>query len=438
MGALSERNNLTWRCIIAIADAAQALASEQEYVRPELENYVLQQSVLLKEIQKSKIKAVSDRPSRIPTMPSLGGKPRVGNMNGADLGIGSGPTQVPGQITPVCYIDAFSYSKQAEYATDSDEKAIENFATLTRTLAPERFADFLETVLQGDGSNTIDTVVALQTTGGNITGINVNSANLFLDDQDLDVWTSIGGTFVTTITVQDSDISSNVIWLLNPVPTGTITAGMKLLVSGSSGQANTGLNGLRYYQVGTNTGNWLTVQRSAWNGKYIAQTQAVNGALTPQIVRAIHSQIQLAMGKKKADADDLVAHATVNEQNAWEQNALLVQRIDMSELKGSESEDMLKREASTTIGGRRFLINERAVPGYIDFLALKNASMVETKSIDFYDVGGQTLFGLVGASGGQASGLVFYMVAEMNLVWVQTRMNAFLSGIAIEKGLYGQ
>jgi hypothetical protein len=144
------------------------------------------------------------------------------------------------------------------------------------------------------------------------------------------------------------------------------------------------------------------------------------------------------MGKKKADADELVAHATVNEQNAWEQNALLVQHINMAEMKGSESEDMLKREASSTIAGRRFLINERAVPGYIDFLALKNASMVETKSIDFYDVGGQTLFGLIGQSGGQASGLVFYMVAEINLIWVQTRMNAFLNGIAIEHGLYGQ
>jgi hypothetical protein len=98
---------------------------------------------------------------------------------------------------------------------------------------------------------------------------------------------------------------------------------------------------------------------------------------------------------------------------------------------------MLKREASSTISGRRFLINERAVPGYIDFLALKNASMVETKSIDFYDVGGQTLFGLVGESGGQASGLVFYMVAELNLIWVQTRMNGFLNGISILPYLYG-
>src|SRR3984885_14587689 len=177
---------------MAIADAAQALASEQEYVRPELENYVLTQSVLLKEIQKSKIKAVSDRPSRIPTMPSLGGKPRVGSMNGADMGIGSGPTQVPGQLTTVCYIHAFSYTAQAEYATDSDEKAIENFATLTRSIAPKAFADFLDIQLQGSGNNEIDTIASTVTESGNIVGVVVtNNANFFLDDQDIDIWTAV-------------------------------------------------------------------------------------------------------------------------------------------------------------------------------------------------------------------------------------------------------
>ena len=35
------------------------------------------------------------------------------------------------------------------------------------------------------------------------------------------------------------------------------------------------------------------------------------------------------------------------------------------------------------------------------------------------------------------SGLVFYMVAELNLVWVQTRMNGFLNGISILPYLYG-
>lgn len=423
---------------MAIADAAQALASEQEYVRPELEDLSLSASVLRKRIQTSKTRAVSDRPSRIPTMPSRGGKPKVGNMNGADLGLGSGPTQVVGQITPVCYIHAFSYTKQTEYATDSNEKAIENFATLTRTIAPKQFADFQDILLQQAGDNVIDTVVSLTASGGNTVGIGVNNANFFLDDMDVDVWTAVGGAFVTTVTVQDSDIGSNAIWLLNGVPTGTITAGMKLMVSGASGQSNTGMFGLRYYQVATNTGNWLGVQRSAWNGKYISNNIAVNGALTPQIVRAVQSQIELAMGPEKANEDEIVAHATVSEQDVWEQNALLVQHIDMAQLRGSESEDMLKKKASGTIAGREWIINPRALPGYIDFIALKNASMVQTKPTDFYDVGGQTVFGVIGQSGGQASSLVFYMVAEENLVWVQTRLNAFLNGITIAHGLFGQ
>ena len=96
---------------MAIASAAQALASEQEWVRPELEDLALSSSILWKRMGKNtQVKPVSDRPSRIPTMPSRGGKPRVGNMNGSDMGIGSGPTQVPGQLTTVCYIHAFSYT----------------------------------------------------------------------------------------------------------------------------------------------------------------------------------------------------------------------------------------------------------------------------------------------------------------------------------------
>src|ERR1700744_5883296 len=188
---------------MAIANAAQALASEQEWVRPELEDLALSSSILWKRFGKNtQVKPVSDRPSRIPTMPSRGGKPRVGNMNGGDMGIGSGPTQVPGQLTTTCFIHAFSYTAQAEYATDSDEKAIENFATLTRSIAPKQFADFLDLQLQGNGNNQIDTVVSTVTEGVLMVGAVVNNANFFLDDQDIDIWTAVAGTFVATITVE--------------------------------------------------------------------------------------------------------------------------------------------------------------------------------------------------------------------------------------------
>jgi hypothetical protein len=392
--------------------------------------------VLWKKIGKNtSVKPVSDRPSRIPTMPSRGGKPRVASMNGADLGIGSGPTQIPGQLTTVCYSIAFSYTAQAEYATDSDEKAIENFATLTRSLAPKQFADFMDIQLQGNGTNLIDTVVGTVASGGNITGLTVTNANFFLDDQDIDVWN--GATFVATITVQDSDILGNTIWLATPVPTGTFAAGYGLYTSGASTQANTGLAGLRAYQVSTNTGNWMGVNRQEWPGKYNTPTVAANGALTPQMVRTMEALIELSKGEDETD-EGIVAHCNVSEKLAWEQNALLVQHIDMSQLRGDSSVDMLKRKGPGTIGGYDFLVNPRALPGYIDFLKLKNWFRIETKPVDFYDVAGQTLFPIYGQSGGLMTAMVFYMVYEGQVGAVQTRENAFISAITIPKGLFGQ
>jgi hypothetical protein len=423
---------------MAIANAAQALASEQEWVRPELEDLSLSSSILWKRFGKNtQVKPVSDRPARIPTMPSRGGKPRIGSMNGADMGIGSGPTQVPGQLTTVCYIHAFSYTAQAEYATDSDEKAIENFATLTRSIAPKQFADFLDIQLQGNGSNLIDSIVALVASGGNTVGLVVNNANFFLEDQDCDIWTAVGGTFVGTITVQDSDIASNTIWLAQPVVTGTYAIGQGLFVSGASAQSNTGMAGLRAYQVATNTGNWMGVNRSDWPGKYTCQNYAANGALTPQIVRTIEAQIELKKGEA-AEEEDYIAHSTPNENLAWEQNALLVQHIDMALLKGDESVDMLKRKRPQQMGGHENVINPRALPGYIDFLKLKNGFRIETKPVDFYDVAGQTLFPIYGQSGGLMSAMVFYLVWEGQIGIVQTIENAFISGITIQSGLFGQ
>ena len=424
---------------MGIASVDQSLALQQEWVRPEVEDLALSASVLWKRFKSTQKKDVSGRLARVPTMPSRGGKPRVANLDGGDLGLGSGPTTIPGQVTTTTLIMAWSYTKEAEYATDSDEKAIEDFATLTRSIAPKAFADFMDTVIQGNGSNTLDTIVSTVVTGSNITGFVVNNANFFLDDQDLDIWSALGtATPVASVTIESTDILNNTIWLANPIPTSLgITAGYLLLVSGSPGQATTGVFGLRYYMVGTNTGNWLGIQRSAWAGKYLVPTLAVNGALTPQVVRAIFSLVELSKGEEVIEGEGMFGHCNVDVRDAWEQNALLVQRIDYNAAKGDTSEDMLKRKAATTIGGRELLVNPRALPGYLDILKEKNLFRIETVPTDFYDVAGQTLFPLYGQSGGIAASLVFYMIWQGQMAIVQSREGAFLSGITIPTGLFG-
>ena len=147
--------------------------------------------------------------------------------------------------------------------------------------------------------------------------------------------------------------------------------------------------------------------------------------------------MELSKGEEVIEGEGMFGHCNVDVRDAWEQNALLVQRIDYNAAKGDTSEDMLKRKAATTIGGRELLVNPRALPGYLDILKEKNLFRIETVPTDFYDVAGQTLFPLYGQSGGIAASLVFYMIWQGQLAMLQSREGAFLSGITIPTGLFG-
>jgi hypothetical protein len=56
------------------------------------------------------------------------------------------------------------------------------------------------------------------------------------------------------------------------------------------------------------------------------------------------------------------------------------------------------------------------------------------QDIDFYDVGGQTVFPIYGASGGLASAYIFYFVTGFQ-VWNESpRSGAYISNLAIPTG----
>lgn len=417
---------------MGIASVSQTVASQHEFVRPELELLYLLSGALWKRIKaRTDIQAVSNRPARIPFEVLSGGKFRTASLDGGDMGQGSGPTETFGTLSCASFLQASEYTALTEYSTDSDEKAIKNYVSLTQQRAVETFGGYMDAVVQGDGSNTLDTVVS--TTAD---GYVVNNANAFQDNQDVDVWSALGGTFRGTVTVESVDIANNTIWLTSAIPAGSV-AGDLLLVSGSAGVAGSGLFGLRYYQVSGNAGSYMNIQRSAFPGKFSTPNISVNGALTPAVVRALEAQIRLAIGNERADQADLIAHCNVDMQAAWENNALLVQRVVMNEVKGDESVDMLKKKAPTMIAGREVVPNERAKPGYIDFLGLKHWFRIETKSVDYYEVGGQTIFPSYGASGGLAASMLFYLVTLVQVGSGQPRVGAYLNNVSIPKFYFG-
>jgi hypothetical protein len=104
---------------------------------------------------------------------------------------------------------------------------------------------------------------------------------------------------------------------------------------------------------------------------------------------------------------------------------------------GAGSPDMLAKKPLTEIAGREMIINVRATPGLIDFLALKYWFRIETKATDYYEVGGQTIFPAYGGSGGLASSMLFYLVIMCNIGNGQPRMGAYMNNIAVPTGIFG-
>jgi hypothetical protein len=419
---------------VAQGTTAQNIALQQEFVRPELEALTLFSATLWKRIEeRTDVKETSGRPARIPFEVQLGNKARVGNLDGQGLGRGSAPTMTFGNLSSVCVIQATEYTKLSELSTDSSQKAIENYVSRVNQEATETFAGYWDALLcNSSGANQLDTIVSTAT--GQYF---VNNANGFQDNQDIDVWTAVGGAFLGTVTIQSVDTSTNSLWLTGPIAPGS-AAGNVLLFNGSSGAANSGVFGVPYYQVAGNAGNYMGISRSTWGGKFSTPFLGTVGALTPATIRALEAQIKQAIGVEEAAKSDICFHANTDVQTAWEQNYLQVQVAVANQIKGDYSEDMLKKQAPKEIAGRELIVNVRAIPGRLDALGLKHWFRIQTTPVDYYEIGGQTLFPVYGIDGGLVSSAIFYLQSLMQFGNGQPRRGAYATGITIPAGQLGK
>jgi hypothetical protein len=416
-------------------NVASSLALQKEYVVPKLEKLALAGSRLWKYIKlNTKIKPVSNRPVRVPLQPLTAGKFRVGNFDGGDMGLGSGPQTVPGTLSCVSFVQASQWTAQAEYTTDSDEKAIEDYVALLQSQQTETMSGYMDSLIQTDGSNTLDTVVSVS---GLV--VTVNNPNAFQDNQDIDFYSNLldlGGTYLGSATILSVDAINVQVTFATAIPAG-VGNGTRMLVSGSAGVSNSGLLGLRAYNVAGNTGTYMNVQKSAYPGKFNVPNFNAPGSLTPSLARAIEALMEISLGVEKADDADLTPHCNVDMMAAWENLSLNVQRVDVAQLRGDEQPDMLKKRRPRTIAGREVIVNERARPGYVDWLALEHWFQIQSKSLSLYDVKGQVVFPTYGQSGGVSASMLMYLVIMLQMASVQPRLNAYLSGVTIPKYYFG-
>lgn len=420
---------------MASGNVAQTLALQHEKVRPQLSLLYQLDATLWNEIKsRTDIEVVSSRPTRVPLELLAGGTFTSNSPDGADLGTGSAPTTDFMQLVPTYFFQCSQWTKQAEISTNSDEKAIEDYSKLLMKRAMENFNTYMEAVFtQGDGSNTLDTVVSTATNS-----IVVNNANQFQDSQPIDVWSAVNGTFRGTVTIQSVDAANKTLWLTGPIATGTV-AGDVLLVRGSAGVSNSGLFGLFTYQLASNTGTVAGLSRAAYPGKLTTPHVAGGGlSLTPSEARRMRAQIQIAIGALKPNELDLQFNMGPDMMAAWENVGLVVSTVIQNQLTGDASQDMLKKHTPKTFMGYPIVGegegNIHAAQGRIDGICLKEWFRCENQPIDYYEVGGQTIFPAYGASGGLASSSFFYLWTGVQIGNENVRAGVYIDNVAIPSG----
>jgi hypothetical protein len=422
---------------------AQSVAIQLEKVRDKLPLLYERDDILLTMIQqRGDVEKVSSRNMRLPLQIRPGGKAGLANLDGGDLGRGSGTTYDVAQVTPVFFRNAVEITKLVEYATNSPEKAIENAAKREVKNAMAQFRSFLDKVMQTNGNGVLGTIGSIVTTGlpaGVGAQLNLTTppgAALFYYNQTIQFYDP---TLTNNFNVNTSTTTN--ILLVDPfnkfiqidnLPTG-VTAGDLIVHDGLTGAQPVSLFGVPYHQSNATTGTWLNLNRATYPVELATPHVAGNNAaITPGVVRLAINKVRKALGTNQVGK--LIAYTALEQENAWEQLGISISQIIKEGAGGRASDLDLLFTGELTMAGVPIKSSINANQARIDFLDPSHWGRAVMQDIDFYDVGGQTVFPIYGPSGGISAAYIFYFVTGFQ-VWTDSpRSGAYIDSLAIPTG----
>ena len=398
---------------------AQSVALQLDKVRDKLPLLYERDDILLTMIQqRGDVERVSSRNMRLPLQIRPGGKAGLANLDGGDLGRGSGTTYDVAQVSPIFFRHAVEITKLVEYSTNSPEKAVENAAKREVKNAMGQFRSFLDKVLQTNGNGVLGSVSSIVTTGlpaGVAAQINLTTppgVALFYFNQTIQFYDA---TLTTNRNVAGS-VTSNVVMVdpfnkfiqIDAIPTGVV-AGDAVVHDGLTGAQPVSLFGVPYHQTNATTGTWLNLNRATYPVELATPHVAGNNAaITPGVVRLAINKVRKALGTNQIGK--LIAYTSLEQENAWEQLGISISQIIKEGAGGRASDLDLLFTGELTMAGVPIKSSINANQARIDFLDLSHWGRAVMQDIDFYDVGGQTVFPIYGASGGLSAAYIFYFV----------------------------
>jgi hypothetical protein len=412
---------------------------------------------------------VSARLCRIPILAQPGAPfaQFVPDGTGDSMGVGGGSVYDEGVCTPVYFVQACQVTKEAEWATNGEEKALVNvFKEEFKTNMKEFRTNLDGLCASSSGAGDIATVTVTPSASNAQNYLNVSNANNLRAGSQYQILASIGGSNRGNIQILTADLANNIVYLITIngyyYPQGT-TTGDVIIVSGASGAATASyspdryttatiaasLNGVPAINLSSSTGSWFGIPRTTYPG--VLNAEYVNGAstaLVPQQIMLLQSLVQRANGTDAEEMDDFVLTCNVDIITSWESLGLFswdnpaaagpggggYTNVSHTVQDGEKRMDYLAKKRTKTIAGYEVIANIKARQQRLDFLGLKYWFRIETKPTALYDVDGVTVFPLYGSDGGVAPTSAFYFVTGLQMANNRPRSGAYIDTLALPAG----
>ena len=416
---------------------AQTIALQLEKVRDKVPLLYERDDVLLTMIQqRGDVEKVSSRNMRLPLQVNPGGKGGSYNADGGDLGRGSGTSYDVAQISPIFFRFAVEISKLVEYSTNAKEKAIENAAKREVANGMKQFRSFLDKLIQTAGNGVLGTIGAINS--NTFTMNTPPGAALVYVGQTIQIYDptlatnrNIAASVVSNVTAADPISATQTITVDN-VPSGTSVNDL-IVQHGLSGASPVSLFGVPYHQNNATTGTWLNLNRATYPQQLATpRVNAANSALVPGYVRLAINKVRKALGI--GQLGKLIAYTSVEQEHAWENLGITISQVIKENAAGSSNDLDLLFSGRKTMSGVPIKSSINANQTRVDFLDLSHWGRAVIKDIDFFDVGGETVFPIYGSSGGIAAAFIFYFDTGFQVFSDSPRSGAYIDALARPSG----
>jgi hypothetical protein len=259
-------------------------------------------------------------------------------------------------------------------------------------------------------------------------------ANQLQEQQVVQFFAAEGGPARSgTATVSYVDGANDTVYFSTALPTGTAT-GDFIVIQGSTGALNSGVQGIYAYQVASNTGTILGLSRSTYPGQL--STPTVNkGGFGINTTDPYKGEILIGRG--------LGADNEAVENFEWvcgPDQELAVTQLYTNVLMqnfvppGDTALDMVKKKMPLTWGGRKLNVSYTARQGRIDGIVPDTWGIIETIEPSLYDFGdGVTTMPLpdFANSGSYLTSSIFFYNTFLNLFNANMKAGVFFSSCAV-------